>query len=192
MTILIIGLLLFLGIHSSRIFAESAREKFIKQRGENAWKGIYTLISFVGLALIILGYSLARQAPTVLWNPPTATRHIAALLTLFAFILVASTYFKQSWMRVRFHHPMLLGVKVWALSHLLSNGTVADTLLFGGFLVWAVLCFITSKKRDRKLNTQFPAAKTSATIAPVISGVAIWALFAFWLHGLLIGVRPFG
>jgi uncharacterized membrane protein len=192
MTVLIIGLLVFLGVHSSRIIFESARQKFIKQRGENAWKGIYTLISFIGLALIVWGYSLARQTPTALWSPPTATRHIAALLTLVAFILVASTYFKQSWMRVRFHHPMLLGVKVWALSHLLANGTVADTLLFGGFLIWAVLCFVTSKKRDRRLNTQFPEAKASATIAAVISGFAIWALFAFWLHGLLIGVRPFG
>jgi uncharacterized membrane protein len=192
MTILIIGLLMFLGVHSSRIFAETARQKFIAQKGENAWNGIYTLVSFVGLALIVWGYGLARQEPTILWNPPKASRHIAALLTLIAFILIASPYFKQSWMRVRFHHPMLLGVKVWALSHLLANGSVADILLFGGFLAWAVLCFITSKKRDRELKTQFPEAKTTSTIGAIAAGFITWALFAFWLHGVLIGLKPFG
>jgi uncharacterized membrane protein len=192
MTILIIGLLIFLGIHSSRIFAETARQKFIAQRGENAWKGVYTVVSVIGLGLIIWGYSLARQQPIVLWNPPAATRHIAALLTLLAFILVASTYFKQSWMRVRFQHPMVLGVKVWALSHLLSNGTLADVLLFGGFLVWAVLCFIGSKKRDRLLKTQYPASQAKATILAVVAGVIGWLVMAMWLHGLLIGVKPFG
>jgi uncharacterized membrane protein len=192
MTILIVGLLIFLGIHSSRIFAETARQKFIAQRGENAWKGIYTVVSFIGLGLIVWGYGLARQQPIVLWNPPVATRHIAALLTLVAFILVASTYFKQSWMRVRFQHPMVLGVKVWALSHLLSNGTLADVLLFGGFLVWAVLCFIASKKRERLLKTQYPAAQAKATILAVVAGVIGWLVMAMWLHGLLIGVKPFG
>jgi uncharacterized membrane protein len=192
MTILFIGLLIFLGIHSSRIFAETARQKFIAQRGENAWKGIYTVVSFIGLGLIVWGYGLARQQPIVLWNPPVGTRHIAALLTLIAFILVASTYFKQSWMRVRFQHPMVLGVKVWALSHLLSNGTLADVLLFGGFLVWAVLCFIASKKRDRLLKTQYPAAQAKATILAVVAGVIGWLVMAMWLHGLLIGVKPFG
>jgi uncharacterized membrane protein len=192
MTILIIGLLIFLGIHSSRIFAETARQKFIAQRGENTWKGVYTVVSVIGLGLIIWGYSLARQQPIVLWNPPVATRHIAALLTLLAFILVASTYFKQSWMRVRFQHPMVLGVKVWALSHLLSNGTLADVLLFSGFLAWAVLCFIASKKRDRLLKTQYPAAQAKATILAVVAGVIGWLVMAMWLHGLLIGVKPFG
>jgi uncharacterized membrane protein len=192
MTILMIGLLIFLGIHSSRIFAENERQKFIAQRGENAWKAIYTMVSFIGFGLIIWGYSLARQQPIVLWNPPVATRHIAALLTLIAFILIASTYFKQSWMRVRFQHPMVLGVKVWALSHLLSNGTLADVLLFGGFLAWAVLCFIASKKRDRLLKTQYPAAQAKATILAIVAGVLGWLVMAMWLHGLLIGVRPFG
>jgi uncharacterized membrane protein len=192
MTILIIGLLIFLGIHSSRIFAETARQKFIAQRGENAWKGIYTVVSFIGLGLIVWGYGLARQQPIVLWNPPLATRHIAALLTLIAFILVASTYFKQSWMRVRFQHPMVLGVKVWALSHLLSNGTLADVLLFGGFFAWAILCFIASKKRDRLLKTQYPTAQAKATILAIVAGVIGWLVMAMWLHRLLIGVKPFG
>lgn len=87
---------------------------------------------------------------------------------------------------------MLLGVKLWALSHLLANGNLADVLLFGGFLLWAVLCFISSKKRDRRLGVQYPAAETPATIKAVVAGIVGWAVFAFWIHTWLIGVRPFG
>jgi uncharacterized membrane protein len=192
MTALVIGLLIFLGIHSSRIFAEASRQTFIAERGEKAWKGIYTLVSLVGLGLIVWGYSLARQQPNALWNPPNATRHIAALLTLFAFILVASANGKNNWMRVKLHHPMLLGVKVWALSHLLANGNLADVLLFGGFLAWAVLCFIACKKRDRRLNIQFAEPETAATVKAIAFGIVGWAVFAFWLHGWLIGIKPFG
>jgi uncharacterized membrane protein len=191
LVVLIIGLLLFLGIHSARVFAEPARQKFIAQRGLNTWKGIYTVVSLVGLGLIVWGYSLARQQPIVLWNPPVATRHIAALLTLVAFILIASANKKNNWMRVKLHHPMLLGVKVWAFSHLIANGSLADVLLFGSFLAWAVLCFIACKKRDRLSGTKFPAAQTSATVKAVIAGIVGWVIFAIWLHGWLIGVKPF-
>jgi uncharacterized membrane protein len=192
MLVLGIGLLIFLGVHSSRIFAESTRKQFIAQRGEKTWKGIYTISSLVGLGLIIWGYGLARQQPVVIWNPPIATRHIAALLTLVSFILIASANGKNNWMRVKLHHPMLLGVKLWAFSHLIANGNLADVLLFGGFLAWAVLCFIASKKRDRLLNTQYPPAQTKATILAIITGVIGWLVMAMWLHGLLIGVKPFG
>jgi uncharacterized membrane protein len=192
MLVLGIGLLIFLGVHSSRIFAESTRKQFIAQRGEKTWKGIYTISSLVGLGLIIWGYSLARQQPVVLWNPPIATRHIAALLMLVSFILIASANGKNNWMRVKLHHPMLLGVKLWALSHLIANGNLADVLLFGGFLAWAVLCFIASKKRDRLLNTQYPSAEAKATVLAVVAGVIGWLVMAMWLHGLLIGVKPFG
>jgi uncharacterized membrane protein len=192
MTILLIGLIVFLGTHSARIFAEPARQKLIAKHGEKAWKGMYTLASLMGFGLVIWGYSLARQQPTVLWNPPVATRHIAALLMLIAFILVASANGKNNWMRVKLHHPMLLGVKVWALSHLLANGNLADVLLFGGFLAWAVLCFISSKKRDRLLKVVYPAAQTAATVKAVVAGIVGWGIFAFWLHGWLIGVKPFG
>ncbi len=192
MLVLGTGLLIFLGVHSSRIFAESTRKRFIAQRGEKTWKGIYTISSLVGLGLIIWGYSLARQQPVVLWNPHIATRHIAALLMLVSFILIASANGKNNWMRVKLHHPMLLGVKLWAFSHLIANGNLADVLLFGGFLAWAVLCFIASKKRDRLLKTQYPSAEAKATVLAIIAGVIGWLIMAMWLHGLLIGVKPFG
>jgi uncharacterized membrane protein len=192
MLILIIGLIMFLGLHSARIFFEQPRQKFIARYGENAWKMLYSIESVVGLGLIIWGYSLARQQPVILWNPPVATKHLAALLTLAAFILVLSSYVKTSFFRSKFHHPMLLGVKLWALSHLLANGSLADALLFGGFLIWAVFCFINSKKRDRQNGIQYPASEIPATFTAIVLGTGAWAAMAFYLHPVLIGVRVFG
>ncbi len=192
MLILITGLTLFLGIHSARMFAEASRQTFIAQRGEKAWKGLYTVVSLAGLALIIWGYSLARQQPIVLWTPPKATRHIAGLLMLFSLIFLASANGKNNFFRCKFYHPMLLGVKLWAISHLIANGNLADVLLFGGFLVWAVLCFSSCRKRDRALNIRFPEWETKPTMVAIAAGVIAWAALAFWLHAVLIGVKPFG
>jgi uncharacterized membrane protein len=192
MLILIAGLVIFLGLHSARIFFEQPRQKFIANRGENAWKGLYSVASAVGLGLIVWGYSLTRQQPVVLWSPPVATKHIAALLTLPAFILVISAYVKNSFFRSRFHHPMLLGVKLWALSHLLANGNLADALLFGGFLVWAVLCFVNSKRRDRQTGARYPASEIPATVMAIVIGIGAWAAMAFYLHRVFIGVKVFG
>ncbi len=192
MIILILGIVLFLGVHSARIFAEPARQQFIAKRGVNAWKGLYTVVSLVGFALIIWGYSLARQSPTVLWTPPLATRHIAALLNWLAFILVLAPYAKNNFFKTNLRHPMTLGVKVWALAHLISNGHLADIILFGSFLLWAVLCFSAARKRDRAEHISYPAAQASATVLAVVIGTIAWAVMAFWLHGALIGVKPFG
>ena len=189
---LIAGLVLFLGIHSARVFAEGARTRFIEQRGPMAWKGLYTVVSLVGFVLIVVGYGQARLAPVVVWVPPVGTRHAASLLTLLSFIVLAAAYVPRIAIKARIGHPMTLAIKVWALAHLLANGNLADVLLFGGFLVWAVLVFRAARARDR-LNP--PAAvQTSgmATVACVAGGAVAWAVFAFWAHALLIGVRPFG
>jgi uncharacterized membrane protein len=192
MTFLIIGLVIFLGVHSVRIFADDWRRQQITRMGENKWKIGYSLMSAVGLALIVWGYGVARETPVVLWNPPTGMRHLAALLTLVAFILLAATYVPRNQIKARFHHPMVLGVKAWALAHLLANGTVADVLLFGAFLAWAVMSFIAARRRDRAAATTYPAGAMSGTLIAVVVGVFAWVAFAFWLHGPLIGVRPFG
>jgi uncharacterized membrane protein len=192
MTLLIMGLAIFLGVHSVRIFADDWRRSQIARLGENKWKLGFSLISAVGLALIVWGYGAAREAPVVLWNPPAGMRHLAGLLTLVAFILLAAAYVPRNHLKARFHHPMVLGVKVWALAHLLANGTLADLLLFGGFLAWAVLAFIAARRRDREAGTTYPAGAASGTLITVAAGAVAWAVFAFWLHGLLIGVQPFG
>ncbi len=192
MTILILGLLIFLGAHSTRIVADDWRTAQVKRLGEGPWKGIYALVSIAGLALIIWGFSLARQPPLVLWTPPAAMRHLAALLALIAFVLLAAAYVPRNAIKSRLHHPMLLGVKVWAFAHLLANGRLAHLLLFGAFLAWAVVCYIAARKRDRAAFTRYPAGAAGGTALALVSGLVLWALFAFWLHGALFGVRPFG
>ena len=192
MSALILGLLMFLGMHSARIVAEGWRTQVIAQRGPNAWKGLYTVVSLVGFGLILWGYGQARLEPVVLWATPLWTRHLAALLVLLALVLLAAAYVPGNGIKARVHHPMVLGVKVWALAHLLANNTLADLLLFGSFLVWAVLDFRSSRQRDRAAGTVYPPGSAGRTVATVVLGVVLWALFAFWLHGLLFGVRPFG
>jgi len=191
MTLLVLGLLIFLGVHSARIFAEGARGAFIAQRGENAWKGLYSVASLVGFVLMVWGYGLARQQPVVLWASPTWTRHVAALLTLPAFVMLAAAYVPGNGVKAKLHHPMTLGVKTWAFAHLIANNTLADLLLFGGFLAWAVMVFIAARRRDRAAGTVYPPGRADRTVITVVIGVLGWVAFAFWLHTWLIGVRPF-
>ncbi len=191
MTILILGLLIFISVHSVRIFADPWRGAMRARLGENTWKGLYSLLSLVGLALLVWGYGQARQTPIVLWTPPIGMRHLAALLTLIAFVLIAAAYVPRNSIKAKLHHPMVLGVKTWALAHLLSNGTLADVLLFGGLLAWSIVLFASSRRRDRANGTIYPAGTGSGTMITVVAGLAAWAAFAFWLHGMLIGVRPF-
>ena len=128
----------------------------------------------------------------MLWNPPTATRHIAAFLMLLSFVLLAATYVPGNQIKTKLHHPMVLGTKVWALAHLLANGSLANTVLFGSFLVWSVVLFAASRRRDRREQVVYPAGTASMTVVTVVAGAVAWAVFAFWLHRVLIGVSPLG
>ena len=192
MSALILGLLMFLGMHSARIGADGWRSQVIAQRGPGAWKGLYTVVSLVGFGLIVWGYGQARLAPQVLWVSPLWTRHLAGLAMLLALVLLVAAYVPGNGIKARLHHPMVLAVKVWAFAHLLANNTLADVVLFGGFALWAVLDFRSSRQRDRTAATVYPAGSIGATLATVVLGTALWAAFAFWLHALLFGVRPFG
>ena len=118
--------------------------------------------------------------------------HAAALLTLIAFVLLAATYVPRNHIKARLHHPMVAGVKIWAFAHLISNGSLADVVLFGSFLAWAVLSFSAARRRDRTQDIRYAPGTASGTAISVVVGIAAWAVFAFWAHGLLIGVRPFG
>ena len=192
MTLLVLGLVLFLGIHSSRVFAEGARQRFIARRGAGAWKALYSIVSAVGLVLLVWGYGQARLEPVVLWGTPLWVRHLASLLTLAAFVLLAAAYVPRNAIKARLGHPMVLGVKAWALAHLVSNNTLADVLLFGGFLLWAVLSFRAARARDRAAGAAAVPGQAAPTALTVVVGAAAWAAFAFWAHGAWIGVRPFG
>ncbi len=191
MSILILGLLIFLGLHSVRIVADPWRTRVRARIGDNGWKAGYSLLSVLGFVLICWGYSLARQQPLPLWPAQLWARHLASLLTLLAFVLLAAAYVPGNQIKARLHHPMLLAVKVWALAHLLANNTLADLLLFGSFLLWAVLCFRAARWRDAQARTVYPAGRVAGTVLTVLVGLAAWALFAFWAHAAWIGVRPF-
>lgn len=193
MVLLLIGLLLFLGLHSLRIFAEDWRATVISARGENIYKGLYSLVSLAGLVLIVMGYSQTRTDPVFIWYPPVAMSHIAALLTLIAFVLLAAAYVPGNHIKAAVGHPMVLGVKVWAFAHLLANGRLGDMILFGAFLAWAVLDYINSRKRDRATGVVYSTLPGIARDAAVIVvGIGGWLVFALWAHRLLIGVSPFG
>lgn len=197
MILLLIGLVLFLGIHSVRMFADEKRTAFLENRGEAAYKGIYSLTSLIGLVLMIIGYGQTRLSPVDIWHPPAFMAHIAALLMLLAFVFLVAAYVPGNRIKGWVGHPMVLGVKVWALSHLLANGRLADIILFGSFLVWAVLNYVISRRRDRLSGV---SSTVDSSIVPNIGrdaivvgvGVVAWLVFAMWAHLKLIGVSPFG
>lgn len=190
MTILIIGLLVFLGIHSINIVSPQKKQLFSGRLGEKIWKLIYSVISVIGLFLIITGYSESRLDPTWLWMPPAGLRHLALLLTVPAFILLAAAYVPNNRIKAKLGHPMFAAVKIWAFAHLLANGSLADVLLFGSFLVWAIAGFAVSRRRDRLNNIQRSSGTAKSDITTVLAGVVSWAVFAMFLHTLLIGVSP--
>jgi len=191
MTYLIAGLIIFLATHSVRIFADGWRSRTIARIGANPWKGLYTLVSIAGFALIVIGYGQARPDSAALYNPPLFMKHIAGLLVLLSFVLLAAAYVPGNHIKAAVGHPMIAGVKLWAFAHLLCNGRVVDVILFGAFLAWAVADFMVSRRRDRAAGTTYPSGHVSRTLIAVVAGTVAWAAFAFGLHQYLIGVAPF-
>jgi uncharacterized membrane protein len=192
MTVLILGLVIFLGAHSVRIFADDWRSRQVERMGLNRWKAVFSVVSIAGFVLIVWGYGLARAEPVSLWAPPPWTRHVTVLLTIPAFILLAVAKVPGGRIKAAVGHPMVLGVKVWAFAHLLSNGTLADVVLFGAFLLWAVLDFRSARRREPVTPGGEAAGSLGREAVSVVIGLIVWAAFAFYLHALLIGVRPFG
>ena len=190
MPVLILGLVLFLGAHSLRIFADDWRKRQIARLGEKKWKGLYSLVAVTGFVLICWGFVLARHHAVLLYVPPLWLMRLNALFTLIAFVLLAAARVPRNGIKARLHHPQVLAVKVWAFGHLLATGMLHDVVLFGAFLLWAVVLFAASRRRDRREGTVYPPGTAKGTIIAIVAGVVGWALFAFWLHALLIGVKP--
>lgn len=189
MTLLVLGLILFLGTHSFSM-ARQSRAAIIGRIGEGPFKGLYSLLSLAGIVLIAIGYGHYRADGYIpVWDPPVWTRHLALLLVLVAFICVAAAYLPGH-IKHRLKHPMLAGVKIWALAHLLANGDLGSILLFGAVLAWAVAARISVKRRDvaaQHGGTAAPAGWRNDILAVVI-GAAVYIAFVLWLHPLLIGV----
>jgi uncharacterized membrane protein len=191
MTILILGLVLFLGIHSIRIFADPWRTLQTKRMGEQKWKGICSLIALIGFMLIIYGYGQSKPS-FMIWSPPLWTWHITAALTLVAFVLLTAAQVPKNGIKAKVKDPMVLGVKTWALAHLISNGSLAGIILFGSFLVWAILDFKSC--RGRRSNALDAPTETSLimTLATYTIGIVTWFIFAIYIHQTLFGISPLG
>lgn len=189
MVALVAGLVVFLGLHSVRIFAEGWRGRTIARIGEKPWKALYSLVSIAGFVLLVWGYTQARQQ-VPLWDPPDFMQYVTVALMLPVFVLLTAAYWPHNSIKAGVHHPMLLAVKLWAVAHLLSNGNLADVLLFGSFLFWAILDLRAAGKRDRAAGTVWPRGTTAATLGCIVIGLGIYAAFILDLHEWLIGVQP--
>lgn len=189
MTLLVLGLVLFIGIHSFSM-ARGPRATLIGTIGEGAYKGLYSLLSLAGIVLISVGYGQYRANGYIpVWDPPVWTQHLALLLVLIAFICFVAAYLPGR-IKSRLKHPMLAGVKIWAFAHLLANGDLGSILLFGAFLAWAVAARISVKRRDvaaQHGGTAAPAGWRNDILAVAI-GTVVYLAFVFWLHPWLIGV----
>jgi uncharacterized membrane protein len=188
MTLLLLGMLLFIGAHSVSIFAPAWRDGMAARLGEKTWKGLYAAVSLVGFVLLVLGYSAARQAPVSLYVPPVWTRHLALLLMLPVFPLLVATYLPGRISRAA-RHPMLLAVKIWATAHLLANGMLADVVLFGVLLAWAVADRISLKRRPARPIPAAPPRPINDLVATGL-GLLVYVAFVAALHRALFGVSP--
>lgn len=191
MLLLVLGLAVFLGIHSLQIFAPALRQQGVNRWGTWGFKAVYAALSLLGFYLLVQGYGQARLDPVVLWSPPRGLQTGTILLMWVAMIFLVATYIPANHIKAKLRHPMTLSVKVWALSHLLINGNLADVVLFGGFLVWSVLAFSAARKRDRQSLHSAPVGKWLGTVVAVVAGTGLWAAFFMGgLHVWLIGVMP--
>lgn len=188
---LIAGLILFLGIHLARVVAPDFRTNMIATRGNGLWQGIYTAASLAGFGLVVWFYGDAVANGPYLYEPPVWMKHINALLMLFASISMGVYFFPAGRLKAALKHPMLLAVKIWALGHLLANGSLAAILLFGSFLAWAVIVRISLKKREQRGQAKLPVAgDVKWDVLSILVGLALYALFVGGLHLWLFGVSP--
>lgn len=189
MAILVFGLIIFLGVHSAQIVVPGMRARVIEKGGVGAWKLPYTGLAVIGLLLIILGYSLARHEAPLLYHPPVMLRHVALLVMLPVFPLLFATYLKGR-IKQLVGHPMLLATVLWAVAHLMANGSMADLLLFGSILIWAAFDWRSVVKRQGNATTRgaLPWGRNDAVA--VVGGVGVYIALVAGLHVWLFGVSP--
>lgn len=189
MTILIIGIILFLGTHLLRVFVPGLRAAMVERLGLGGWRGLHSALSVITLVILIYGYAVA---PVInLYFPPVWMAHLTLTLMLPAMICLVAAMLPAGHIATKTKHPMVLSVKIWALAHLLANGDLASVILFLAFLAWGVVLRISLKRRQRTGEvTLRPFVSARYDIAAVGLGVIVWLAFILKLHELLIGVAP--
>jgi len=188
---LVIGLVIFFGLHSVHIFAPEWRARSMAKNGAVRWRMRFGLISLLAIASIVMGFMQARLAPVWLWNPPMWTHQIASLLVLVSFYFAAAALIPGTKLKSMVGHPFLLAIKLWAFAHLISNGTLADLVLFGGFLVWSIISFAVARRRDRAAGVEKPEyIGVHMDLAAFVVCIVCWFAMVFFLHKMLIGVSP--
>jgi uncharacterized membrane protein len=187
MIYLVLGLVLFLGVHTISIVAPRWRDRTAARLG-NAWRGIYSLISIAGFIITIWGYGIARRDPVMLYAPPPWTHYVAAalLLPVFPFLLAA---YLPGRIKATLKHPMLISIMLWAVAHLIATGTLANVVLFGSFFAWALADRLSFKWRTQRPLATAPSSKLNDGIA-IVAGLLIYVVFEHWLHVRWIGVQP--
>ncbi len=190
LSILIIGLVVFLGSHLF-VTKRDTRSAAIARLGAGGYRIAFSVVSLIGLALIVYGFAQYRAQGWIdIWYPPAFTRHIAVLLMLFASIFLVATYI-PSHIKTKLKHPMLAGIKTWALAHLIANGDLGSIILFGSFLAWGVIARIAAKKRgDNGPATAPRGFRNDVTV--VVVGLALYVALGLYFHPYVIGVPAFG
>jgi len=189
--ILIVGLVVFLGVHLVTTMRDK-RADLIARFGENGYKAVYSIVSAVGIALIVYGFARYRATGWIeLWSPPTWTKHLAALLVLFAMIMLVSAY-ARGHIYMTLKHPMLAAVKLWAVAHLMANGDLGSLILFGAVLAWAVIDRISLKHRTDPGGPPIPVGGWHNDVIAIFGGVALYAALGWWFHPYVIGVPVIG
>ena len=189
MTLFYAGLVLFFLTHSMAVVTPGLRQQLIDRLGDAPFKGLYSVVSIVTFAMLIWGYGYARPVTPVLYSPPMPLKHTSLLIMIPVFPLLFSTYLPGR-IKAAVKHPMLTAIKTWALAHLLSNGTLADLLLFGGFLAWAVVVRISLKRRPTTTAAAPATGSVVNDILAVVLGLGMYVAFIFGVHQWLFGVPP--
>ncbi len=189
MSIFLAGLVIFLGIHSTSILNDPWRNRMVNKIGEWPWKGFYSLVSIFGFIVIVWGYKVTHNDSSLIYNPSISLQYLSLFLLLPVFPLLIAAYFPGRIKKV-IKHPMLLATKLWAIAHLISNGSLVDVILFGSILGWAILDRISIAHRQLRPVPAAPQSNFNDIIASV-GGLGLYLVFVLWLHGLLIGVPAY-
>lgn len=186
---LILGLVLFIGVHSLSMMAPAWRAAVVARHGEKTWKGLYALTALGGFALMVVGYAGARYTPTLVYLPPPGLRALALLVTLPVFPLLLAAYIPGK-IRAKLKHPMLIAVRLWSAAHLLANGMLADILLFGSLFVWATALQISLERRPEQRPVPVIPIRRFNDASAIIMGILIYLVTILILHRLVLGVSP--